>query len=243
MVQDYPDWTLPVTQVNIAGLAGLEELAARLGSIVPWDMKGNIILLEDFESELTEWSDLSTGDCSVVRSSRHKYSGDWSAKLITAGDEGDTVQFARMLYFPGVSKYALACRLCLHDECYKIGMYAYLNRGSLLESYYFDISYNPNTGELILETRDDAAYLVATVKACYASPYYSWLPLMITFDLESEKFDKVFLGDEEYDISAHSIYLGTTSAYREIDLYVYTKRSDADFTSYIDDIVLAKNVP
>ena len=52
MVQkDLPDYTREMILRYEGGFVGLEELAARLKSIVPWDLKGNILLLEDFESE------------------------------------------------------------------------------------------------------------------------------------------------------------------------------------------------
>ena len=61
------------------------ELAARLGSIVTYDRRGNVLLLESFEDDIAKWeTEISGAGASVVCSAEHSIRGLCSMKL-TAG--------------------------------------------------------------------------------------------------------------------------------------------------------------
>lgn len=44
-IKDLPDYTREMVIKYDAGFIGLEELAYRLKSIVPWDLRGNVIFM------------------------------------------------------------------------------------------------------------------------------------------------------------------------------------------------------
>jgi len=263
-VLDYPDWTLPVTQVNIEGLAGLEELATRLGSIIPWDMKGNVMLMEDFESELTEWiEDSSVGTSNnnasgygnpcvtgspdlnfthiTSRSSRHKYSGDWSLKLYNAGGVDKYARRKRWVSYGGASKYGFFTRYGFDNSLQIIQNY--LQIYTTPRSYFLGVRYNYLTSEIQVWTTGNAWVTVAT-GVIIAIADFIWLPFLFTFDTENGIYDKVSLGSREYDISSYPFFLQAISDRQKIRISVGSMSTQAGaFTSYADDVILVKNVP
>jgi len=238
----HPDYITPVTHVTVEGLAGLEELAARLSSIVPWDMEGNVVLMEDFETELTDWTDTSSGGTSsAARSSRHKYSGDWSVKLDVAGAAVTYATIRRLLHYPGLLKYALFGRFCFDEDAEYIELGAELNTGE--EEYVAYAKYDRANETLEVYSTGEAYVSAGTPPALsQATPVF--YPLLLTLDLATGYYDKLYLGDTEYDISTIPLWRETNDDPPRGKLFAKAGTvATAVFTAYVDDIVLAKNVP
>lgn len=240
--RDLPDYIQEIVIRYAGGFIGLEELAARLGSIVPWDMKGNIVLAENFESELTEWTDESDDiGSSAVRSSRHKYSGDWSLKLYKAGLAGAEVASLRTFHFPGTTKYAAFARFCWDENCQTLQLCCGFITGS--EEFIIRVQYNLPATTLTVNTTDDIAHEITTALTL-GEVVYTWYPVLVTFDLATGYYDKLYFAGKEYDISDVPLYSEPSEDPPLGYVYIYAHRvSDDAFTAYVDDIILAKNVP
>lgn len=239
---DYPDWTTPVTQITTLGFAGLEELAARLGSIVPWDVQGNIVLMEDFESELLEWEDTSTGAlCTATRSSRHKYSGDWSAALYSVGGALLEATLERWFQYPGLKKYALFARVYLDQDSQEVTFTLQFWNGTT--RFTIRVYYNPKDTQLWIGS-DAPGINIIDADLVLVDDYDAWFPMLVTFDLETGYYDKLYFAHMEYDISAYPLLTFETDAppVAKIELAVESFVAGA-FTVHFDDIILAKNVP
>ncbi|GAG14536.1 unnamed protein product, partial [marine sediment metagenome] len=72
-------------QNTVFGLQDMGELAARQGSIVTFDRRGNVIWYDDFESSLNKWLlyDLGVG-AAVVESNEAARNGLVSCKVTTS---------------------------------------------------------------------------------------------------------------------------------------------------------------
>jgi len=238
----HPDYVTPVTQVYIEGLAGLEELATRLGSIVPWDLHGNIVLMEDFESEITEWEDESDGLGSTFsRSSTQKYSGDFSAKLYSCGIADAYTGLIRQLHYPGLVKYGLFGRFHWDGQTQQI----------LFSAAFYDVAFSyealirvdAHLDTLAVKTTDGAFHNILTGFTAHFPAVY-WWPILLTFDLSTNKYDKLYFGNYEYDLSSVALRREPSIAFSSAYIDVMIEDTDEDaFTVYVDNIVLVKNVP
>ncbi|GAI87669.1 unnamed protein product, partial [marine sediment metagenome] len=56
MAHGQPDFGMYAAKETVASLADVGELAARLGSIVAQDRRGDVIFLEDFEAPILNWT-------------------------------------------------------------------------------------------------------------------------------------------------------------------------------------------
>jgi hypothetical protein len=241
-LKDLPDYTKEITLTGLAGFTGLEELAVRLGSIVPWDMKGNIVLMEDFESELTEWTDGSDSPCTATRSSRHKFSGDWSLKLNYPSALGvKNIRAYRDFHFPGMVKYAAFARFCLGDGSNIPWLFLELYNSETL--YIIDLRWDGSNITFSVITTGGA---YQDIPGCltFIPGIDTWFPIMITFDLKSGYYDKLYISGQEFDISDIPLYsepsVGRTWGYFEVGVQ---QASEGAIATYVDDIIIAKNVP
>lgn len=241
-VTDLPDYTSEIAIRHLGGFIGLEELATRLGFIAPFDLRGNVVLMEDFESELTEWADESDGaGCTATRSSRHKYSGDRAVKLLNAGGAGKYAIITRYLAFPGVNKQVAFARFCADEDIQLIALFLRWRTGA--RDVIVEAKYNHLLDKLTIETSDAEDYVVAT-ELNLTLGTHTWFPFYFTYDLSTGYYGKVSIMDREFDVSTIPINIGAavTSRYGLIEAYAEATQTGA-FTVYVDDIVLAKNVP
>jgi len=239
---DLPDYTREMVLKGAAGFTGLEELAARLGSIVPWNMLGNIVLMEDFESEETEWNDNSAGGSSTTsRSSRHKYSGDWALKLYCANIAYARALSWRYLAFPGLSKYAVFTRFAWNETASVLRLYLTLRSGT--SEFYPRVAYDLLNTTLKVMSTGQLYHNVDTDLELGLSSYV-WYPILVTFDLNTGYYDKLYITDLEYDISDVPLYSTSLGLTPFAAIGVSAESIPAnEFTAYVDDIIIAKNVP
>ena len=65
MAHGHPDYGGAAPLATVYTLQDLAELAARLGSIDVFDRRGNVLLLDDFESGIKKWLFGGTGSYSA----------------------------------------------------------------------------------------------------------------------------------------------------------------------------------
>ena len=241
-MKDLPDWTRQVVIRYEGGFVGLEELAARLGSIAPWDLKGNIVLMEDFETELTEWSDDSDGlGSTATRVSEHKYSGGYSVKLTIGSGAAWYAMLGHPFHYPGMSKYGAFARFCIDSTCRTIGLEVALGTGT--KWYYPWWRYDRLNKTLKVLTTGNVYQNIDTV-LIMPGTVYLWHPVLITFNLNTGYYDKLYFGSKEYNIASIPLYSLTSTAAPGGYIAPEALREDSGvFSAYVDDIILVKNVP
>ena len=80
---DYPNGGFASGGVTFPITGDLAELAARLGSPVTHDRKGNVVLLQDFESGMPGWIFITGGaNSELVMSTAYARSGAFSMKMV-----------------------------------------------------------------------------------------------------------------------------------------------------------------
>jgi len=200
---DLPDHTRQITVLYTGGFIGLEELAVRLGSIAPYNLQGNVVFMEDFETEETEWVlDEDGGDSLASRQTRQKYQGNWAIKLLVDDVADAYAGIARLVHIPGVAKYAQYGRFRWDEDLQRLTFRNHF----LIEgvNYYVGMRYSFPTTTLEIESGDDTWVPVVTDLSIGGSTAV-WYPITLIYDLVNLRYDKVIIADYEYDLSAYSI--------------------------------------
>jgi hypothetical protein len=241
-MKDLPDYTKQVTVRHEGAFTGLEELAIRLGSIAPWDLYGHAILQEGFETEETEWTLTPHGTGSAAsRQTRHKYSGDWALKLTAGAEDGAYARATRQIHHPGELKLAMFGRLGW-DVNLQMWLFGASAEKDGVEKFA-RIRYTlPTT---TLEVYEGAgAWTELSTSLEIDSVGYVFHPVLITFDLSTGYYDKLYIDDEEIDLGAYELpeLIASPGPYLQADVHAYAVGSDG-CTIYTDDIIIAKNVP
>lgn len=241
-IKDLPDYTRQMVIKYDAGFTGLEELAVRLKSIVPWDLRGNVIFMEDFESEVTEWSLTPSGTgSSAVRTSEHKWSGDWSIKLVAGDEVGAFAGMERL--FPGneATKLALFARLYFDNTATKLFLSGGYTVGDI--DYLFGLIYYPDTGILAYSDENSVEQVLASGLTLGTDVHF-W-PLLLVIDCNTGYYVKAIFGGQEYDMTTFKMDTADPTGYDPRGAVGVTADSvgAVGSTIYVDDIVVVKNVP
>lgn len=240
-MRDLPDHTQQIVLRYEGGFIGLEELAVRVGSIVPWDFKGNIFLAEGFESEDTEVdSHAETAASTAARSSAHKYQGDWSFKLET-GDVADEYTYLGLnLVQPTGSKIAVQSMLGF-DSGVKEIIYT-LDAWDGTNYYHAAIKYNRNDQKLYyLDSSSTYQEFASSVRLGKAA--FMWVPFRLGFDPTTGYYTKAYVAGVEYDLSGYAMNSGSTVGNSLIVVGVANYAlAGLGCTIHVDNIVGAANV-
>lgn len=241
--QDLPDYTKMVIIKYTGGFIGLEELATRLGFIAPFDLMGNVVLMEDFETEETEWVETeNTANDLVERVSRTKWSGNWSMHVHTDGIATAEAWAHRYFHFPGISKYGLFGRAKWDADLCHLEFGAVFQ--SLTHTYGIWIIYRLFMPQLAIADWGGGGYIIPTPPTINPATA-NWFPILLTFDLNTLRGDKLYFAGFEYDISP--LVLTATALAASPYAYVWfgTEHEGVCVAhdTWWDDIVLVKNLP
>lgn len=180
---------------------GNAELAARLGSPVAWDARGQVLILTDFSSGWpANWLTTSGTGASAVLSPDMWQRGGYSVKL-TGGSDGS--KYASVLLKAGpnpTGKVGVACSFACSDtpEFLELKIVYQVTGGGVSARARVDFDNDK------LQVWDDAGVWqnVGTVSP-YANPDY-FHSFKFVIDVSTEVYDRVLLDDVEVDASAYS---------------------------------------
>lgn len=244
--QDLPDYTRKVIIEYTGGFMGLEELATRLGFIAPFNLQGNVLVMEDFNTEPVEWTKSSSaGSITPVRTTRRKWSGNWSMILVTGDEEDGISRMWRDVSYPTGDKIAFFCRLLLDDDTqiFRINLNTY-DGGS---TNYFIARYTRPTTTLEVWDHTDG-YTPVTTTLLLGGAAEIWYPIVLVGNNATGMYDKIIFGEQEVDLSAyearHVPIIG--HRYSRIEVINYARTVGVvhtGWTLYADDAVVVQNLP
>lgn len=245
MVRGLPDWTRKIVIEHTGGLMGLQELAARLKSIVPWDMEGNVLIVDDFYlSSPKNWTfDTSGAGSSTAFETTITHSSTSSYKLVSGSVADAYACMQKYFYHPGDSKYALSVWIALDDAkaiSQRIEIHLHFLKDDL--NTYARLRYDAPAETLSILTDIDTWTVIATIDI--VPDAIAFIPFRLDIDLTNLLYRTVKLGSHEYDISAYSLPQEAGTSYERSYIAIYNKALDSTgCTIYADSIVLAYNVP
>jgi len=237
-----PDFGVYAPKETIISIEDLGELAARLGSIVNFDRKGDVLWLDDFEEGIDKWIKVLTVDRgSILWSAAHSHNKGFSALLTTGDTDGDVVGISRWLPVLVLSKIGFETSFTIDDNVKFIDFIFYLDDGSnkhyarirhvrathTWQYYDWEGNYQDLSPAISLYERDE---LFHTIKFVFdlTTGYYSHCKINdTTFDLSSYKYRTISNG-----VSYYSYF------------YIRVENNAAvEATSYIDNAIVTQNEP
>ncbi len=240
MAHGQPDFGLYRAKQTVYGLADDAELAARLGSIVTFDRRGDVVWLDDFESDVFKWLFAQTGvGGSLVASTARASSGGFSAYLTTGGALGNIGNMSHMEPYPVVSKMGFEMSFALNAN---ISEY-------LLEMYFFDgvnyhlarVRFLPAT--FTLEVDHGGVWTQVATAIPVRISFYLFVTLKLVADFTAAmKYVRVILNEVEYDLSAFDLdqVLNATGRHLLVRLQLTTGVGSSQ-GSYVEDAIITQN--
>lgn len=237
-----PDWAEMAPRTTIYGGIDLAELAVRLGSIVSFDRRGDVVYLDDFQSGIEGYTyDLYGTDAAKEWSTETKKTGGLCLKLTGGKDAECRVDFMRGLHPSALKKIGFEFSWTFFINIDRMSII--LKRRTGTESIEYSVRYDQVNEKLEYRGSDDEWHDIATGRLCTVrlDAFNTW---KLVADFEEEEFVRFILNETEYDLSG-------IAPFREPDASVphtliqgiLKSRETFNDVAYIHDVILTQNEP
>lgn len=242
MAHGQPDFGMYTQKKTTYGLADMGELVARLGSIVTHDRRGDVIFLDDFESDIVKWGATLGGvGAAAVMSPEAARSRAFSAKLVTGDADGDATYIETWNPYPVLGKFGLEVSISIGGLIENVQITFQVYDGT---NYHLgDVYFAPQTNRLtILDGATGLPVLIDTVDL------YETFVLFHTFkvvcDFQANQYVRLILNDIEYDISGYALFTFGSGIAAHLRAVVLAENFAAgNHHIYVEDVIITQNEP
>lgn len=244
MGHGYPPWSGIKRETIHALPVDMAELAARLGSIVTYDRRGQVVFLEDFSRGLGSWVPHTSGTGAAVRhSAKQSFSPPYSCELV-AGSDGDRyAEIQRYLPFPAEHKMGLEASFTLDPDTEYVRVILAWYDGTYLRAW--QVNYDVADGELGCGG-SDGQYETLDSDLDLRVSDTQFHTIKLVADLENEEFTRVLCNPLTYIPEVAVIVKTADASSPHLVLYVrhYSVAAPAvNPNIWTDNIVLTQNEP
>jgi len=237
-----PDYGMYAAKEVISPIADVGELAARLGSIVSYDRRGDVIWLDDFEGSVLRWRTTASGTgAAVTLDTSRSLSGVQSVKLTTGNLTGNFASVARYLSYPRGGTVGLECAFASSNSFQRWHLYIKYADGT--KEYWGELQidawtgtgwYTPSAGPRMSLGLSPTLFMRDTL--------FHHMKLVV--DLEKLEYLRAMVDNTEVNLSGEGLYSpGTaTDAWLDIEIRLETG-TDANLDGWVDDAIITINEP
>lgn len=245
MARGQPDYGSTAPKTQGATLSDMADLAVRLGSVVEYDRRGDVILIDDCEGPVIRPRISETTSSEVILSTDASVSGVQAIKLTTGAV---ATEAAGVYYYPRpivTGKHGVKVS-CNFYEMVGIDGYLHLDiyLTSFTTSYNSSIRIHPKNETLEYLDSNGEYQVFATGVRLATAVEKQFHDLKMVVDLDNGKYERFLLDTLEWDLSAYSLQSETGSFNLSSRVFIdaYTSENTA-IGVHIDDIVYTINEP
>lgn len=244
MPRGQPDFGMYAAKEVGATLSDMADLAVRLGSIVEYDRRGDVIYLDGYETAVPHFRNYSSDDCSAKLDSTYVRSGAQSVKLST---DGTINNYAGLIYYmaPMVTgKHGIKISPNLYDMMPWWNSYYQIDFATWDKGYFKagGVRLNLKTQEASYLGADDEYHPFETDLKVYAGIPEIFHNIKLVYDIDAAKYIRLMINTITWDLSAYSfrkelVEMGVEHqiTFRIVDLVGHA------FTIWQDDFVYTIN--
>lgn len=221
---------------------GAAELAVRLGSIVSYERRGQVIWMDDFEAALLKWdTDMYGVGAAVALSTASARNGGQSVKLTTGNAVDDYASILRSTYLPPSTRLGVECSFAFENEIKRISLGLGINDGAKL--YLPALAYCPWTDELQY-CSGLGTYTTFQANVNFPEDPLAYSTFKLVVDWSTKKYVRAFVNGVLYDLSAYDmpsiIHVTTPSLNQNVHV---ENETVGNHYVYADDFILTENEP
>jgi len=234
-----PDWGTYAPVSTIYSIQDLGELAARLGSIVTFDRRGNVIFMDNFDDGIEPWSYGGTSGYSVRWSPYQYKSGGFSIELTTPAVAGKNAWIERYFPYPSKSRLGIEMSVNKNYRVNQIDFYFEIYDGSDLYEPYIRL-----IGNTWSYLGDDLNYhnLGSAGDLMNDIMFHTF---KLVFDLTTGKFVRLIVDTTTFDLSTFTIYKINSSSSPSLFInFAITSMAYAEAAqAWVENLILTQNEP
>ena len=242
MGHGYPPWS-GISKNTVFSLPiDMAELAARLGSIVTFDRRGDVIWLDSFQDGLVH-VDPSGHDAPVatVLSSVRARTGAYSAKMVAGPGAENWGEIYTAVAYPAASNFGYEVSFTAHSDI----NYVQIFLGVVLDDVAYEgwIRYYPLT-EVLQYRQSDGTYIEFGTGIDLSEDDHLFHTAKLVVDGSNYRYLRFLLDSHPYDLSAHDLYTQELVAQPAIVTYIrVVPIAGGSPTVYADDLIITQNEP
>lgn len=243
MVHGSPDWWGNVPDTTVYGGLDTGELAARMGSIVTFDRRGNIVWMDSFEHGLGPWEWSGSGANNAVNLGTEVTMHGSLAAYLHPGEEDDGEALIRHnLPFPVLGGVGFEVAFVPQEHLKSVNIILFIYSGA--RRYDYQARYDHTDGTVRVCTGDDVYTLVGT-PGIQGEGYHNHCIMKMVANSLTHKYERVIFNDHVYDASAQGVYsLVDTDTKRVMVAYVSVYNTGVHlFDVPIDYAIVTQNEP
>jgi len=237
-------WDYGVYQTKRVGatLADMADLAVRMGSIVEYDRRGDIVSLDDFENTIIKWVGFIVGAGAIALDSTTAKSGSQSLKITTGVLGGNRTIIRKSLITLGTLKVGAEISLCsLQAGCdFYLAILYWDGTIGRRANIWYDHSL---TTFFVEDTVAGNWTFVANVGAMRAGEHLFY-PMKLVADFTTNLYARFLFGGAEHPIDTIVIppIVLAGAPYFRADIEVRNILAASE-DAWVDDFIFTQNEP
>lgn len=242
MAHGTPDWGVTAGARTTYQLTDLGELAARLGSPITHDRRGDVLWWDDFEWSLNKWTDNSSGTGGVAAISTVRARNGQASCLLTGGSDGTKQGWIDHYQAPVTqSRFGAEVSFSPAGTIDRFAVVLDIIRAGVRT--FFIAQWDDVSDELQYTDAAGADAILATgVSLHKTSPTFH--TLKVVGDLEAGEYVRIILNETEYSMAGVAAQQvgSATDENLHIGAHLFSRAGSND-TVYVDDAILTMNEP
>lgn len=242
MGHGYPPWSGVKKETVFSLPIDMAELAARLGSIVTFDRRGDVLWLTDFDHGLAEIYTVASGIGSDhCLSTITTYRGAYSLKLIPGSADGDYAAATKLLPYPVLSKFGLEASFTWHADVDYLYLRIIIFSGT--QRSWWEIRLHETDGKIYYYDEDGNIQEIDDLPNWLTSTYIFHTAKLVV-DAETGNYVRLIVDDTGYPLGDYSgeVVDDATPPDMRCTISVYTTVGNNP-PIYVDGVIITQNEP
>ncbi|MBA7607939.1 hypothetical protein ES703_15109 [subsurface metagenome] len=233
------------TQQKAVGvtLSDMADLAVRLGSIVEYDRRGDIVILDDFEDTIIKWT-IGVGALAYVRhDSTSVKSGSQALELHLGNVPGGNTNIRKDFHVLGILKVGAEISFSVPQDTYQFEVYITYYDGD--DQHFGRVTVDFNARELTLWDNILGETLIAGGLDFTSSNHFYHI-IKYVVDFSTLRYSRLLLNNIEYDVSAYtltSVAAPLVLPTMRTELRILDNGAGDEASIWLDDFIFTQNEP
>lgn len=221
-------------------MADLGELAARLGSIVTFDRRGNVIWTDDFQSGVNKWWLEGASTSTFTWSSRTSNGNGFCGELATNANLYGDADIYVSRPFPVLSKMGFEFSFCLDQYLLELYLDVTLYDGT---NYYNGVVKWINASDKCQCGGNDLSPTIDLMESSSSLHDFYWNTIKLVIDFTTKKYVRLIVNDVTYDLTSYSL-TSSSSSYRMVNVHISIMNNSTNITIlYLGNMIITQNEP
>jgi len=227
---------------TIFGQIDTGELAARLGSPVTFDRRGNVIFIEEFTDGLARWVTAGSGTGHTQSTTIERWNKRGISCKMTTGDAATNYkQLRHFTPFPVVGKIGFEVSFTIDENAEYMSFYNVAFDGTY--GHYGQFRFYPPAMELkYKDSTGDYVSLAAGLNLSTNDKMFHTFKFV--HDIKTDRYVRAIFDSYTYDMSALTSFKDEETTSIGLQTYLYIRTGSAvSSVMYVDDVILTQNEP